>query len=255
MKLRSWISAACLCSFPLAGQSEAPTFEVASIRAHGPGVLRPLREETGPGRFARGNTKVKDLVCWAYDLPTFQISGGPDWFNSRDLRSNRYDVEAKIDGPTELKDIKLMVQSLLADRFQLRIHRATREVPVYALLVARNGPRIRTAKDTELGSGPAGFQVRYGTILVRSAPLASLVAALNLIIDRPVLDKTGLDEKYDFRLEFDQSSTGRGGELPYDVGKPSIFTAVEEQLGLKLEPQHADMEMLVVDNVEMPSDN
>jgi uncharacterized protein (TIGR03435 family) len=256
-----WRSSIAVLAVPgLLGQSEnLPSFEVASVRPHGPTVFRPLTAETGPGRFVRGNVKVKDLVCWAYDLLGYQIAGGPDWFNSQELRSNRYDVEAKIDqakigGKVDLQQIKLMVQSLLADRFQLRVHREMRELPVYALVVAEKGPRLRTVKDAELGPGKE-LVALYGAISARSAGATDLARVLTVIADRPVLDQTGLDGKYDFELQFDQSSTGRGNQRPVDVGKPSIFTAVREQLGLRLDPQRAQMELLVVDHVEKPTDN
>jgi uncharacterized protein (TIGR03435 family) len=254
-KLLVRISLAALAAVGLFGQSaNAPAFEVTSVRPHGPTIFRPLKDETGPGRFVRGNVKVKDLVGWAYDFQFYQIAGGPDWFNSQELRSNRYDVEAKIDGNVDLQHIKLMVQSLLAERFQLRVHRETRELPVYALLVAVHGPKLRPAKDAELGSG-RGPVALYGAVSARSAGTADLARVLTATLDRPVLDQTGLDGKFDFELQFDQSSTGRGNQNPGDVGKPSIFTAVQEQLGLELNAQRAPMDILVVDHVEKPSEN
>ncbi len=259
-KLLGRISLAVLAAVGLFGQSANPSaFEVASVRPHGPTVFRALRDETGPGRFVRGNVKVKDLVGWAYDFQFYQVAGGPDWFNSQELRSNRYDVEAKIDqtatgGKVDLQQIKLMVQSLLADRFQLRVHREMRELPVYALVVALNGPKLRTAKDAELGPG-RGPVALYGAVSARSAGTAELAKVLTVMLDRPVLDKTGLDGKFDFELQFDESSSGNGNQGPVDVGKPAIFTAVQEQLGLKLVPQGAPMEILVIDQVEKPSEN
>ena len=131
---------------------------------------------------------MKDLVCWAYDLSGFRIAGGPDWFNSEALRSDRYDVEAKIEGTVTLDQIKLMVQSLLADRFQLRVHKEMRELPVYALVVARNGPKLTLARELPPGTH-GGYTVLAGLVQARSTDVADLTKALTLEVDRPVLDK------------------------------------------------------------------
>jgi uncharacterized protein (TIGR03435 family) len=254
-KLPPLACVAALAARGLLAQSESPlTFEVASIREHGPAVFRPLTAETGPGRFVRGNIKVKDLVEWAYDLAGYQIAGGPEWFNSQQLRSDRYDIEAKIGGSASPDQIRLMVQSLLADRFQLKVHREMRELPVYALVVARNGPKLKLAGELAPGEH-GGYLIGGGFMQARKTSAADLAKGLTIMVDRPVLDRTSLAGDYEFKLQFDQSSTGRATATPGDPRQPSIFTAVQEQLGLRLEPQRAKVEILVIDSVERPSPN
>jgi uncharacterized protein (TIGR03435 family) len=201
------------------------------------------------GRFA-ANVALGIVIQRAYDVRDFQLSGGPGWLNER------YTIQAKApEGNFSEAQIRLMVQSLLAERFHLKLHRETREIPVYALIVDKKGVKVEAAKDE------GGMGVGRGSITAKGATFGRLVIALSRLLDRPVLDETGLSGNYNFKLHYDQGSVG----LPYsapgvsrpesDGIEPSIFTAVQEQLGLKLEPQKKPIEILVIDSVERPSGN
>jgi uncharacterized protein (TIGR03435 family) len=168
----------------------------------------------------------------------FQIIGGPAWVNSEG-----FDIEAKGDHSASDAQLGQMVQSLLADRFKLALHRETRQLPVYALVVAKNGPKIResTAARPGMAGGP-------GQLDAQKISLQVFTQTLGRQLDHPVLDQTGLTGRYDFKLNWSPDESDA-------TGGPSIFTAVQEQLGLKLETQTGPVEVLVIDHAEKPSDN
>ncbi len=265
-----------------------PSFEVASIKPnHSGGPISRL--EAPKGRFIVTNTTAKILIAWAYagislPLQDNQLSGGPSW-----ISSERYDIDAKLDDsqvepleklPPEQRILqnKLRVQSLLADRFKLVVREETKEIPVYALVIAKNGPKLQETKpgDTHPNGikGPGGrpepgtFWTGNGQLEGQALPMATLVIMLSHQLKRTVLDQTGLKGKYDISLKWtpDQSSAGTfmgsadvkpGAEstpLP-DSSGPSIFTAIQEQLGLKLESTKGPAESIVIEHIERPSEN
>jgi uncharacterized protein (TIGR03435 family) len=226
-------------------------FEAASVKpvdlSKGPVNVERVN---GPERF-QALLPVPQLIYWAYGVRDFQISGGPAWF-IRDW----FAVQATAGHPSSEAEIKQMVQALLADRFKLKLHRDTKEIPVYALMVGKNGPKLTAAKDATQCNGNGCFGIGNGFTNASGATMAFTAEALTHLMDRPIIDKTGLTGHYDFRLTYDQSST-----KPPIVGMPiaptegpSIFAAVED-LGLKLEPQKSPVEVLVIDSVERPSEN
>jgi uncharacterized protein (TIGR03435 family) len=186
-----------------------------------------------------------------------QIIGAPGW-----ATTTSYDIEAKVDAADvaafssrTFDQHMLMLQALLRDRFMLKVHRETRDLPVYALVVAGSGPRLKEAKADEPGSNaqPMMRMKRDGEtleIVATGMHVQSLPPFLLREVGRTVVDKTGLTGKYDFTLQYtpQQSATS-------DSTAPSIFTAIQEQLGLKLEPQKAPMEVIVIDHIEQPSEN
>src|SRR5579872_1572706 len=287
-----------------ASSAPLPSFEVASVKPNKSGG-RGAGLQMAPGRFTAKNIPLKMLIGFAYDVRDFQISGGPGW-----LSSEKYDIEAKPEGltgdPTKLSEeqrqhqeeqLRLMVQSLLADRFKLTVRHETKELPVYALVVAKNGPKLQVAQETPptpdpppspepsqppgskaLGGrgiskalGGRGMMMRPGHFEGRSAAVSFLAHALSRQLGRTVLDKTGLKGVYDFTLDWtpDESqgrmfmgpkdaNLGAGGPPappPPDASGPSIFTAIQEQLGLKLESTKGPVEILVIDHVEQPTEN
>ena len=232
---------------------------------------------------------AKILIAWAYagislPLQDNQLSGGPSW-----ISSERYDIDAKLDDsqvealeklPPEQRILqnKLRVQSLLADRFKLVVREETKEIPVYALVIAKNGPKLQETKpgDTYPNGikGPDGRPSlaccgwETGQLKGQALPMATLVMMLSHQLGRTVLDQTGLKGKYDFALKWtpDQSSAGDvhgadgvkpGAESapPPDSSGPSIFTAIQEQLGLKLESTKGPVESIVIEHIERPSEN
>jgi uncharacterized protein (TIGR03435 family) len=202
-------------------------------------------------------------------IPRVPVEGGPGWINS-----DFYYIDAKSDAPETQGMMRgPMLQALLEDRFQLRIHRETRDVPVYALTVAKGGPKLpRTVEGScipfdRTRRPPDGKpwcaltrSVRKGPNLTweaRSLTLAAFSKTLGL--DRPVIDKTGIAGVFDFHLDFapDDTSASRhpDGGAADPAGGPSLFTALQEQLGLRLDPTRGPAEFLVIDRVERPSGN
>jgi uncharacterized protein (TIGR03435 family) len=266
---------------------KGPEFEVASIKLEkspSPGIMFGIRPG---GRFSANGITVKFLLEQAYDVKDSQISGAPSWTDS-----DRYDIDAKPDEATALALDKLpqeqrreqlnkMLQRLLADRFKLALSRDTKDLPIYALIVTKSGPKFQesTYKPPENpGNAPppppgAGGPMRQGIRMDGRGQLTITYVDMNMFADmlsrfvgRPVANKTGLTGKYDFALKWTPEEGqgpmppgprpgGDAGPLPPDASGPSIFTALQEQLGLKLEPQRAPMGVLVIEHVERPSEN
>jgi len=229
---------------------------------------------------------LRELIRFAYDLKSdAQLTGEPSWVNS-----DRFDIEAKDDEaqaqvssklpPPEIaKQMRLMVQSLLADRFGLKVSHATKELPVYALVVARGGPRLTPTTappiappgDLPPGSDSAKKPFNRGIMMKGNGDLTGMAAPIAMLADvlsrqpelgnRLVQDKTGLTGDYDWTLKWtpasmDSSSSADGAAPPAgDPSTPSLFTALQEQLGLKLESTKGPVDGLVIDHVEKPSAN
>ncbi|MGB7220700.1 MAG: TIGR03435 family protein [Vicinamibacterales bacterium] len=263
---------------PLA-QSTTPTFEVATVKPNKDGSgLISVGFEPG-GRFRAVNTPLRLLVRLAYEVQDFQILGGPGW-----LSTDRFDIVAKADGVPPLPQIRLMLRALLEDRFRLAVHTETREQPIYALVIARSDGRTRPElrpSGTECApltlwpgapppppppAGPAAAprgSFRCPSMFVpgrtsaRDVTMAQWATTLSQFVSRFVTDRTGLTGSFDFDLQWtpDQMPPGPPGPPPIDLNGPSLFTALQEQLGLKLDPQRGPAEVLVVDRVEQPSEN
>jgi len=215
-----------------------PRFEVASLKASpsdagGTTVYNPT-----PERFAADNITTRTLIALAWDVRVFQVSGGPGW-----LDSQRYDVVAKPEGDPTDERVRRMVRTLLAERFQLQLHHAAKEMSVFALGIAKGGSRLRVASP---GDGPE-IRGKNGHLTARRITAEMFARILANELERPVLNRTGVDGTFDVDLEWTP-------EQNTDPG-PSIFTAIQEQLGLKLESQRAPVDVLVVDRVERPSAN
>ncbi len=237
-------------------KTDAPKeFEVASIKPSAPGG-RGVRIQMAPGgRLDVSNVTLKILIQQAYGVKDFQISGGPGWINS-----DRYDVVAKADGDVgRAEQLRPLIQKLLADRFQLTIHRDTKELPVYALVVGKNGPKLK-----ESASNGPGAQIRMGRGVIngQAMGMGMLASELSRPLGRTVIDRTGLKGQYEIKLEWTPEDgpghgPGDGPESapPPDTTGPSLFTALQEQLGLKLESSKGPVEIIVIDRVEKPSEN
>ena len=228
-----------LHSHPLHAQSpDTPHFDAA--------VIKPTKVTNGDmsslldknGRFTATNASLKLFIRIAYQVR--EVEGGPAW-----LDSATFDVTAKPESAVTTEQGRLMLQTLLAERFQLKCHRETKELPVLNLVVAKNGPRLTEGKDKFNSiSGKAG--VLTGT----AASMKTLAANLTAVLGRQVIDKTGLDGYYDLKLEFTPEGTP-----PDRATGPSLYTALQEQLGLKLEAGKGALEIVVVDHAEKPSEN
>jgi uncharacterized protein (TIGR03435 family) len=226
-------------------QQPRPSFEVASIKLSGPDDRLMYRLQPG-GRYLATGLTLKALLANAYEVPDFLVSGGPGW---RD--SDRYNIEATVGSPLppwpdSNKQLSLMLQSLLADRFKLTVHRERKEEPVYELRVAKDGAKLQVAKADE----KAGFEMTPGRIHSMAVPLEYLATSLGYQLGRLVVDKTGLAGKYSYTVTY----TPDDAPVTDTVG-PSIFTAIREQLGIRIESAKAPVEVLVIDHVERPSAN
>jgi uncharacterized protein (TIGR03435 family) len=245
------MSASVSAQSPPAGQK---AFEVATIKLTDPNFGGILIQFPGGNLSLRGFT-LKDLVGFAYEIDSRQVVNIP-----KALESERYDVVGKPPGGGQpnMADARLMMQPLLAERFQLKFHREMREIPIYALTVAKGGPKMKPRQEGD-GGPPTSLMFRGPNVPGRNASMQMLAGGLQrLVLDRPVIDKTGLKGTFDFDLKFRPDGTqlgGRPGQPPADPDLPDIFTAMQEQLGLKLEAQKGPGEVIVVDSVAKPSEN
>jgi uncharacterized protein (TIGR03435 family) len=262
------ISASCTVAGP--PTAAAPAFEVASIKPNGSGDANRLIRPAG-GHLSVSNMTVKDLLIFAYRVRGFQLSGGPGWIDSA-----HYDIEAKAEGNASADQMRLMLQSLLQDRFKLALHHETKELPIYVLAVAKSGLKIQPLKDGDCvnfdPANPAATQGRKqsdfcGTLGTGRSSLDAtkvsmpdLATAFSFIVGRSVVDKTGVAGGFSVHLRFAPDDPAPdpsrpGPPVAADLTGPSIFTAVQEQLGLKLESSKGPVEILVIDSVEKPSEN
>jgi uncharacterized protein (TIGR03435 family) len=260
----------------------SPVYEVASIKPDKSGT-NMVRMMYTPDGLSATNASVQMLISTAYGVENNQISGAPGWLNS-----DKYDIEAKMDSATveELRKLneddrravrQHMLQALLADRFKMTVHRETKDLPIYVLIVAKDGPKFKQAtpgdtypngiKGPDGHSGAGMMMMGREGLTAQGVELTNLVRHLTRVLGRTVVDKTGLTGRYDFTLKWtpDESlggaprgpqsgQAGVGDTAPAD-SSPSLFTVLQEQLGLKLESQKGPVEILVIDHVEKPSEN
>jgi uncharacterized protein (TIGR03435 family) len=258
-----------LAAIDLSGQTAPPQFEAASIKPSGPFVPGNMRiRMTGgpgtgdPGRVIFEKYVLSDLIEIAYDIKHYQLSG-PDWLINSGVDSPRFDITAKLPEGTTKEQYRLMLRNLLAERFKLTIHNGTKEMPIYNLVVAKNGPKF-ASPDNAVNDGfpkppPDTGGVTFNTtggarlqgVNLSMQKLANLLSVARLI-DRPVHDATGLTGDYNFILRWQRD----GMEAAGAAALPTIFSAVQEQLGLKLESGKDAVDVLVVDHIEKsPTEN
>jgi uncharacterized protein (TIGR03435 family) len=260
-----------MAAMPAASQTPAQKtqFDVASIKPNTMGrAAGPPRVAADGERFVASNASMKTVLLYAYRsasgraLRYADIIGAPDW-TDREV----FDIQAKADAsvPSSPEQMRLRVQSLLADRFQLKAHWETREMATYNLVVAKSGVKFKSSEDQSplrldsqrgvvKGIGkpsPAGMGVSIsGTAL----PIDTLVSTVQSYANRPVFDKTGLSGMFDVTLDFLLESSGFPAPTTVPSG-PTLATALEEQLGLKLESSKGNVEVLVIDSVSRPTEN
>jgi uncharacterized protein (TIGR03435 family) len=235
--------------------ASAPEFEVATIKPVATPDPNRAYDRTEGRRFLAHHMTLRDLIMMANHVDAREIAGGPAW-----VASDEYDVEAVAGENSQWPDQReAMLKKLLADRFQLAFHREQRTLPVYELVIAKGGSKLKAA-DTGAHSGASCEH--FGSCNFHNEPLAHFSRWLAYaVLDRPVIDKTGLAETYDFTLRWtpDESQfTTSGLRAPQAAGDavtPPLFVAIEEQLGLKLVPEKMPAEVLVIDRAERPSEN
>ena len=266
-------------------QPTGPRFEVVSVRENTAPVVDAEESEISlmpGGRFVTKNWPLRMLILGAFALQPQQLVDAPDW-----IETARYDISATAPGPLTPALSQLAIQHMLADRFRLAVHTETRELPIFALTLAREdgrlGPRIqKSAVDcqaiinanmkargnqapVEVPELPDGrpaclFSQRFGRMLAGGTTMADFAQGISRITSRIVHDRTGLPGGFDIDLEFTPDPTvyrdgAPGPGAPLDPNAPSFFTALVEQLGLKLEATRAPVEVLVIDRIERPTEN
>lgn len=265
--------AACIALFAPAGfaqspaapsqETSAPAFEVATIKPSNPEAGKSgflINDDS----FESSNVPLTLWIQFAYDLSAGsmdQIIGAPQW-----VGSTKFDINAKEDAQVAAKINKLpreerlaiqrqMVQALLAERFQLKVHHETKDLRVLALTAAKGGPKLTEAKPDAHYESWAGLRSETGKVKGRGATIKMLVGNLSRkpeIGGRLVVDETGLSGKYDFELTWSPQNLASTAD---DAGGPSLFAALQEQLGLKVESKKAPVDCIVIDRIELPSSN
>jgi len=258
------------CLGPLAHAQPTPKFEVSTIKPADPDAQGQFIRLPSPDRISVTNMTLLDLVRFAYSEglgANLEITGGPNWLNK-----DRYNLEAKAEAATTPAELRLMLRTLLAERFALKSHPETKEVNVYSLLLARPdgqlGPKVQPWDGKCNGREPPPKQPkgpRCGAFF-RPDGMALEGVSMDVIADmlstpfanlgRPVVDRTGLTGEYTMKLEFRFMPPSLNGQVQAeDPLAPSLFTALQEQLGLKLQPARGNIDVLVVDQAEKPTAN
>jgi len=228
------ITVALFTAIGVFGQTAA--FEVASVRLN-MSDDRATKFNTRNGSLISTNVSLREFIRWAYGVKDYQVAG-PDW-----LGSQRYDIVAKAEASVPDDRLMAMLQALLAERFKLAIHRDTKERAVYALVVGKNGARLH-----EVEAGPQRSLNKRNYLSAQKISMSQLADSLSRPVNLPVLDMTGIEGVFDIELKWAPEEDSANG--------PSIFTAVQEQLGLKLEQRKGPMEIIVVDHAErIPTEN
>jgi uncharacterized protein (TIGR03435 family) len=238
-----------------------PVFDVATIKASDP------NSRTGAGLGAEGrhisytNQTVKDLILLAYGIQEKQLVDAPAW-----LGTEKYDIDGvpDIEGTPNLRQMQEMFRKLLADRFNLKLHWDKRDLAVYALRLGKGGPKIAGSQGDPNGLPHQNMRPtpQLVTLKVTNASMADFMLEMQEVLDKPIVDQTGLTGKFDFTLQWtpDESQLSAMGmhvSPPADSpnAQPGLFTAIQEQLGLKLDAVKAPADVLVMDKVERPSAN
>jgi len=245
------------------GQGSA-SFEVASIKLHDPNDSSSGNFFQGADRWVARNYTLRQLVRTAYQVQEYRILGGPEW-----VEKERYDIEAKAAAedvrpqpdrgvPSRLS----MVRTLLAERFKLRLHQERRDMPVYALRLSRRdgtlGSALRAVETRDcVNDAPGGWcGIRGqgpGRVMGQQVTIDTIVLGLGGTLDRVVINRTGLFGVFDFTLQFTPATAELSASPSTDPAAPSIFTALEEQLGLELRPSRAEVDVFVIDSADKPT--
>jgi uncharacterized protein (TIGR03435 family) len=249
--------------FPLVLFSQVaapPTFEVASVKQNN--SPEPRSEfNVKPNGVTITNYRLQFLIPYAFHIPAYALAGAPAW-----LDSNKYDIIARAPAGSSDDQLRLMLQQLLMERFKLQFHRENKDLAGYALVLAKDGPKFTIEKQPDQPGKDDG-RVGAGRGMARGhmVPASSLALTLGLYLGRPVLDQTGIDGPFNFELHWTPDETERQPGSPPPAAEPpasneptgpSLFAAIQEQLGLKLNSQRTSVEMLVIDHLqEIPTEN
>jgi uncharacterized protein (TIGR03435 family) len=232
---------------PMAGDAN-PAFAVAAIKPHDPNSSRQGFDAVGD-RFTIRNQTVVTLMMFAYSIDKHQVVNAPSWTGV-----DRFDIEGKADTPGEpnLHQQQQMLQNLLAERFGLRFHHEERELPVYAIQIAKGGSKLKPAANPDAEADQTA--TNHGgeiTVSITTGTMADFILGMQFFFDRPLVDQTSISGRHDFTLRYaHDESTATDPNAP-----PGLFTAIQEQLGLRLNAVKAPIDVFVIDNVEPPTPN
>lgn len=254
-----WTIPPPLPTIPPMDTNANPSFEVATIKASKPDDQRKAFIVRGR-HFEIINQPLVQILCFTYDVQAKQLLGLPPW-----AETDKYDIsgEPDGDGAPSGKQWKGMIQKLVAERFKLTFRRDKKELSVYVLSVAKGGSKLTKSEGDPNGLPGLFFRGRPGDLVVRNANMADFTGLMqSAVLDRPVVDQTELTGRYDFTLNWtpDESQfAGMGAKIPPPTDSanapPNLYTAIQEQIGLKLEATKAPADVMVIDHVEKPSDN
>ena len=244
-----------------AANVKVPSYDVVSIKPNRTGSGN-VSIDINDGNFDASNVSLKTMILSAYGLKEAQLFGLPKWGESA-----RFDIKAKIIDPDKKalegltrEEHESMQQPILTDRFQLKFHHEMKRLPVYDLVIMKGGPKFKQTTPAELtsdvgvnGVRAGGMSIHNRNLTATGIPMSSLIDQLSGQLQRVVIDKTGLTAKYNLQLSW--SADDAGPPSTDAPGPPDIFTALEEQLGLKLQPGKEMIDTFVIDHVELPSEN
>lgn len=232
---------------PMAADAH-PSFAVATIKLHDPNSDRQGFNAVGD-RYTIRNQTIVSLMMFAYSIDKHQVVDAPAWAGT-----DRFDIEGRTDTPGQpnLRQQQEMLQKLLADRFGLKFHRDTRDLPVYAIQIAKGGPKLKPAANPD--AEPDQDASSHGTevtVTITNGTMADFILGMQFFFDRPLLDQTGIAGRHDFTLRY----TFDVVHVTDPNAPPGLFTAIKEQLGLRLDAVKAPIAVFAIDHVEPPSAN
>ena len=243
MKITNLLLWVVLTTAGAGAQDASPAFEVASITQNRSGSLSSSNRMAGE-TYRATNMSLVALLRSAYAVQLFQIAGHPDW-----AEVDRFDIDARIESGANAGDWPLMLQKLLADRFKLTLHREQRQAAIFTLLVAADGPRLRPGDPSRCTGSSCGLNATPTQIVGENVTMAQFAVRLSRSPGTHVVDGTALSGNFDFTLTWpsDDRFAGAGASA-----NPAIFTAIQEQLGLRLQPGRGPVETVVIDHAERP---
>jgi uncharacterized protein (TIGR03435 family) len=253
MRIRVQVSFILLAASSVYGQAvPKQAFEVASIKPADPDARGSSSNNDGRLLTIK-NWTLKRLVQRAFGVQDYQVTGGPNW-----LDTYRFNISAKVDeaepqlkGKEGQERLKAMLESLLDERFEFQFHRETKQLPIYNLVDAKSGFKLTAVKDT----GSSSTNSNNGRLTCKGISMPAFAVFLSGTMERPVLDATGVPGVFDFKLEWSTQDGAAKAPDANEVAGPSIFTALQEQLGLKLESAKGLVEIIVIDHAEKPTEN
>ena len=241
----------CAATATFGQSAEVPSFDVASVKVSQPAAAgeRGRRDniQVSPGTVTLRNVTLKACIRWAYHVTEYQVSG-PAW-----LDSERYEIAGKAAGPAGEEQLRLMMQTLLQERFKLALRRQTKDFQVYVLVPGKNGAKVQESASE--GETSIETNQRQMSVTVRRAPVAQLVEMLSNVLRAPVVDMTGLKGRYDVSLNVakyaaDMAAQGKSVESTPMDPQALISVVLQEELGLKLESKKMPLDLLIVDHAE-----